>query len=237
MRRPVNVMAVIMAQAAARCARLQSSPWSCTWTKLRTFVHVSAIIAAGGRGARLGAGLPKQLLELGGVPILQRSVEAFLGTTVWSISSWRCRRRSGGSARLSLVGGQAGHAGRRRGQATGLGGAGVRPRVVGGGCRGGARRGAAARDADLIDAHAGGGCARRRAGRGAVTDTVKRAARDGMVRRDRPRDRCILAQTPQAFATDVLRIALSSGGTPRTRPRSSSAPGFPCGLWKAIPGT
>ena len=42
-------------------------------------MHVSAIIAAGGRGRRLGAAVPKQLLELGGRPMLQWSVEAFLG--------------------------------------------------------------------------------------------------------------------------------------------------------------
>src|SRR5438093_13115055 len=41
-------------------------------------IHVSAIIAAGGRGVRLGANRPKQLLPVGGRPILQRSVEAFL---------------------------------------------------------------------------------------------------------------------------------------------------------------
>jgi 2-C-methyl-D-erythritol 4-phosphate cytidylyltransferase/2-C-methyl-D-erythritol 2,4-cyclodiphosphate synthase len=41
-------------------------------------VHVSAIIAAGGRGLRFGAARPKQLLMLGGIPILQRSVEALL---------------------------------------------------------------------------------------------------------------------------------------------------------------
>src|SRR5512139_914933 len=39
---------------------------------------VSAIIAAGGRGRRLGAPVPKQLRELGGRSILQWSVEAFL---------------------------------------------------------------------------------------------------------------------------------------------------------------
>ncbi|HET9371910.1 MAG TPA: 2-C-methyl-D-erythritol 4-phosphate cytidylyltransferase, partial [Vicinamibacterales bacterium] len=38
---------------------------------------VGAIIVAGGRGARLGAHLPKQLLDLGGRSMLQRSVEAF----------------------------------------------------------------------------------------------------------------------------------------------------------------
>ncbi len=53
------------------------------------FVHVSAIIAAAGRGARfrlrasryggqVGSGVPKQLLMLGGVPILKRTVDAFL---------------------------------------------------------------------------------------------------------------------------------------------------------------
>jgi 2-C-methyl-D-erythritol 4-phosphate cytidylyltransferase / 2-C-methyl-D-erythritol 2,4-cyclodiphosphate synthase len=40
-------------------------------------VRVTAIIAAGGTGLRLGAGVPKQLLDLGGSSILRRSVEAF----------------------------------------------------------------------------------------------------------------------------------------------------------------
>ena len=41
-------------------------------------MHVSAIIAAGGRGQRLGAGVPKQLLDLGGRPMLEWSLDAFL---------------------------------------------------------------------------------------------------------------------------------------------------------------
>lgn len=36
-----------------------------------------AIIVAGGSGTRFGAQLPKQFLELGGKPILMRSIEAF----------------------------------------------------------------------------------------------------------------------------------------------------------------
>jgi 2-C-methyl-D-erythritol 4-phosphate cytidylyltransferase/2-C-methyl-D-erythritol 2,4-cyclodiphosphate synthase len=40
-------------------------------------MHVTAIIAAAGSGRRLGGDVPKQLLELGGRTILQRSVEAF----------------------------------------------------------------------------------------------------------------------------------------------------------------
>ena len=47
--------------------------------RLTFLVHVTAIIAAGGRGERFGAGRPKQLLTLGGVPILERSVNALLG--------------------------------------------------------------------------------------------------------------------------------------------------------------
>jgi 2-C-methyl-D-erythritol 4-phosphate cytidylyltransferase/2-C-methyl-D-erythritol 2,4-cyclodiphosphate synthase len=41
-------------------------------------MHVTAIIAAGGRGQRLGAAEPKQLILLGGRTILERSVDAFL---------------------------------------------------------------------------------------------------------------------------------------------------------------
>jgi 2-C-methyl-D-erythritol 4-phosphate cytidylyltransferase / 2-C-methyl-D-erythritol 2,4-cyclodiphosphate synthase len=40
-------------------------------------MHVTAIIAAGGRGERLGSSQPKQLLSIGGRTILERSVEAF----------------------------------------------------------------------------------------------------------------------------------------------------------------
>src|SRR5688500_17163573 len=40
-------------------------------------MHVTAIIAAAGEGRRLGAPLPKQLLDLGGRSILERSVAVF----------------------------------------------------------------------------------------------------------------------------------------------------------------
>src|SRR3712207_333152 len=40
-------------------------------------MYVTAIIAAAGVGRRLGAGMPKQLLELDGRSILERSVRAF----------------------------------------------------------------------------------------------------------------------------------------------------------------
>jgi 2-C-methyl-D-erythritol 4-phosphate cytidylyltransferase/2-C-methyl-D-erythritol 2,4-cyclodiphosphate synthase len=41
-------------------------------------MYVTAIIAAGGRGQRFGAAEPKQLLAIGGRPMLERSVSAFL---------------------------------------------------------------------------------------------------------------------------------------------------------------
>ena len=41
-------------------------------------MHVTAIIAAAGAGKRLGADLPKQLLDLGGRTILERSISAFV---------------------------------------------------------------------------------------------------------------------------------------------------------------
>ena len=40
-------------------------------------MHVAAIIAAGGSGSRLGAGIPKQFLQIGGETILERSLSAF----------------------------------------------------------------------------------------------------------------------------------------------------------------
>lgn len=39
--------------------------------------RVGVVIAAGGKGKRLGSRLPKQFLPLAGVPILQRTVEVF----------------------------------------------------------------------------------------------------------------------------------------------------------------
>ena len=40
---------------------------------------VYLVIAAGGRGLRMGGGIPKQFRDWGGVPLLQATVRAFLG--------------------------------------------------------------------------------------------------------------------------------------------------------------
>ena len=47
-------------------------------------MHVSAIIAAGGRGSRFGGAQPKQLQPLAGVPILKRTVDALLNGYAFS---------------------------------------------------------------------------------------------------------------------------------------------------------
>ena len=41
-------------------------------------LRVGVVIAAGGKGRRLGSKIPKQFLQLGGISILQRSVELFV---------------------------------------------------------------------------------------------------------------------------------------------------------------
>jgi 2-C-methyl-D-erythritol 4-phosphate cytidylyltransferase / 2-C-methyl-D-erythritol 2,4-cyclodiphosphate synthase len=41
-------------------------------------IHVTAIVAAAGRGARVGGSTPKQFLDLGGRTVLERSVRIFL---------------------------------------------------------------------------------------------------------------------------------------------------------------
>jgi 2-C-methyl-D-erythritol 4-phosphate cytidylyltransferase/2-C-methyl-D-erythritol 2,4-cyclodiphosphate synthase len=49
-----------------------------TETQKTPSMRVTAIIAAGGAGRRLGGEVPKQLLDLGGRTILERSVDAFV---------------------------------------------------------------------------------------------------------------------------------------------------------------
>ena len=45
---------------------------------MSTSRQVTAIIAAGGRGQRFGSALPKQLINVAGRPLLERSVSLFL---------------------------------------------------------------------------------------------------------------------------------------------------------------
>ena len=177
-------------------------------------MHVVAIITAGGQGRRLGAGRPKQLLELGGCTILQRSVDAFD----------RCDRvhelvvvlppdlAAAGEVTLrparkplSIVAG-----GTRRQDSVANGFDHVADRadlvVVHDAARPFASEALIAR---TIDAAAESGAALAVL---PVRDTVKQAAADGaFVGATLPRETIFLAQTPQAFRAGVLRDAVALG--------------------------
>jgi len=180
----------------------------------RVFVHVTAIIAAGGRGERFGAGRPKQLLTLGGVTILQRSVDALLGhPRVHDLVV---------ALPPELAAAPPAYLYRHDKPVVVVEGGARRQDSV---ARAFARVPAAAEivvihdaarplvSADLIDrtvtaaATDGAAVAALRA-----TDTVKRGDADGRVIETLPREHVYLAQTPQAFRVGVLRDALAIAG-------------------------
>jgi 2-C-methyl-D-erythritol 4-phosphate cytidylyltransferase/2-C-methyl-D-erythritol 2,4-cyclodiphosphate synthase len=180
-------------------------------------MHVTAIIAAGGAGLRLGAGVPKQLLDLGGLSILRRSVEAFAGHPHVDDVIVALPPELVDAPPLQL-------------------GEGMRFRAI----RGGARRqdsvanAFAAIDAattvvlvhdaarpfvsgDLItkaiDAAVEHGAA---IAAQPVNDTVKRVIREGSrcaIAETLPRESIFLAQTPQAFRVEVLEHAIALGAS------------------------
>ena len=172
---------------------------------------VTAIIAAAGFGRRLGAGVPKQLLELDGRSILERSVGAFL---------------SHPRVRDVVVALPAALAAEPPGWLAGA----PRLRVVAGGER---RQDSVANafdavsdDADIVLVHDAArpfvtadvisrsidAAARHGAAIAAMpaSDTVKRV--DGaVIVGTLPRESIYLAQTPQAFRREVLRAAVALG--------------------------
>ena len=174
-------------------------------------MHVTAIIAAGGRGARFGSERPKQLLTLGGRPILQHSVEAFVRSDRIAeivvalppdLAANPPAYLRGSSKPIQIVEG-----GERRQDSVANAFARVsasaelivihdaaRPMV----------------SADLIrrtiDAAAEHGAAIAAL---QATDTVKRGNADRVIVGTLPRIEIFLAQTPQVFRTGVLRDALA----------------------------
>jgi 2-C-methyl-D-erythritol 4-phosphate cytidylyltransferase/2-C-methyl-D-erythritol 2,4-cyclodiphosphate synthase len=182
-------------------------------------MRVVAIVAAGGRGARLGAGVPKQLLTIGGESILSRSVRLFAGHArideVVVVLPPELAADAPPDLRvpgkpLTVVTG-----GARRQDSVRNGFDAVRGRADVVVVHDAARPFASA---DLvsrtIDAAVESGAALAAL---AASDTVKLAAGgeggDGHVYVDRtvPRERVFLAQTPQAFRADVLAAAIEAG--------------------------
>jgi 2-C-methyl-D-erythritol 4-phosphate cytidylyltransferase/2-C-methyl-D-erythritol 2,4-cyclodiphosphate synthase len=174
-------------------------------------VHVTAIIAAGGRGVRFGGAQPKQLSLLGGKPILQHSVEAFLNSGSVSDVIVALPDELAADPPVYLQSAakpvQVVTGGPRRQDSVARGFARIpreteivvihdaaRPLVSG------------ALIQRTIDAAASGGAAIAAL---RANDTVKRAGRDGIITATLPREAIFLAQTPQAFRVAVLRDALA----------------------------
>jgi 2-C-methyl-D-erythritol 4-phosphate cytidylyltransferase/2-C-methyl-D-erythritol 2,4-cyclodiphosphate synthase len=177
-------------------------------------VYVSAIIAAGGRGLRFGGASPKQLLTLGGRPILERSVDAFVACDVISEIVV--------ALPTDLAAAPPPYLQHRDKPVT----------VVSGGNR---RRASVANAfarisdrADIVVIHdaarplVSDDLIRRTVTAASETgaaiaalrahDTVKQTDGDGAITATLPRERIYLAQTPQAFRVPVLRDALRRDG-------------------------
>ena len=177
-------------------------------------MSVGVIIVAAGRGARMGGAVPKQLLELGGRTILQRSVQAFdghprvselvvvlpaelvdEGAVLVGDTRRPLRFAAGGARRQDSVR----HGFEQLSPAAEI--------VL---VHDAARPFA---DAALIDrVIAGASDAGAAVPAMASRDTVKRVDAGGQVVRETiPREQIWLAQTPQGFRTSVLREAIALG--------------------------
>ncbi|MEX2271096.1 MAG: 2-C-methyl-D-erythritol 4-phosphate cytidylyltransferase [Vicinamibacterales bacterium] len=176
-------------------------------------MFVSAIIVAGGRGTRLGGDVPKQMLDLGGRTMLQRSIDAFdahaaigeiVVVTARDLKEFRVTHSEKPFA-VALGGDR-----RQDSVASGFKESNPRADVV--------LVHDAARpfvSADLISrviegAKAYGAAIPARQ----ASDTVKRAARAGAcIEETIPREVVWLAQTPQGFTRQVLADAIAAGSS------------------------
>ncbi len=179
-------------------------------------MFVSAIIAAGGRGARLGSAVPKQLLAIGGRSILQRSFDIVerheqIDEIVVALPSDLARATppilASSRKPVHIVDG-----GERRQDSVASAFARVSDRadliVIHDAARPFASPGLFTR---VIEAASDGGAAIAAL---AASDTVKESTIAGgarIVARTIPRDAVYLAQTPQAFAREVLADAIRVG--------------------------
>jgi len=190
-------------------------------------MHVAVIIAAGGKGTRLGASRPKQLIEIDGQPILQRAVAIFtshpeVSEVVVVLPADLAAAPPAYLTNTPPVGPRGDHA-----SVTIVAGGAERQDSVANGFD-------AVRDrADVVVVH---DAARPFASADLVSRTIAAAVRTGAalaalpssdtvklaaagrdldagprVERTIPRERIYLAQTPQAFRTGVLRDAIAAG--------------------------
>jgi 2-C-methyl-D-erythritol 4-phosphate cytidylyltransferase / 2-C-methyl-D-erythritol 2,4-cyclodiphosphate synthase len=176
-------------------------------------MHVTAIIAAGGRGLRLGDARPKQLLALEGRALLERSVEVFLAhpsidEVVVALPLDVARNPPpyllGADKPLRLVVG-----GTRRQDSVSNAFAAAAPASDLFLIHDAARPFVSANLIDrTIEAAATYGAAIAAVG---VSDTVKRVGGDRVITETIERESIFLAQTPQGFRRDVLAAAVALG--------------------------
>lgn len=178
-------------------------------------MSVTAIIVAGGRGVRLGAGQPKQLLDVGGRSMLQRSIDAFLahpaigeivvvlpadlakGNVTIDAGTKPLRIATGGARRQDSV--AAGFRAASGDASILLVHDAARPFVSGA---------LITRVIEAAGTHGAAIPARQ------ASDTVKRAPAAGArIVETIPRETVWLAQTPQGFARAVLTRAVALGET------------------------
>lgn len=175
-------------------------------------MHVTAIIAAGGHGARFGADQPKQLLLLGGRPILDRAVEAFAASPLVQdvivalpaavladppayLRRPKVRLVEGGETRRASVAAAFAHV-HDGSDVVAIHDA-ARPLV------------SPALIARTVEAAARTGAAIAAL---PIHDTVKRGGAEGTIIETVSRTGLFGAQTPQAFGVHVLRRALAGAG-------------------------
>jgi 2-C-methyl-D-erythritol 4-phosphate cytidylyltransferase/2-C-methyl-D-erythritol 2,4-cyclodiphosphate synthase len=194
-------------------------------------MHVTAIIAAGGRGQRFGGDRPKQLLLVGGRPILERSVLAFashpeVDAIIVALppglvddppaylrrSDKPLRIVAGGERRQDSVA----NAFRAMADASDVivihdaarpfASADLIARTIAAAAESGAAV-AAVQSRDTVK--------QAEVWRGADAETWRGASALRVVKATLPRETIYLAQTPQAFQRDVLRRALEMGARDR----------------------
>jgi 2-C-methyl-D-erythritol 4-phosphate cytidylyltransferase/2-C-methyl-D-erythritol 2,4-cyclodiphosphate synthase len=175
-------------------------------------MHVTAIIAAGGSGSRLGAAVPKQLLEVAGRSLLRRSVEAFashpaINDVIVALSPALAANPPAWLAGVRIVAG-----GERRQDSVANAVAAMDAAsdvvLVHDAARPFVSRAVITRAIEGAAAHGAAIAAIP------VSDTVKRVKRTDdrtVIVETLPRDEIFLAQTPQAFTRDVLRAAIAAG--------------------------
>ena len=174
-------------------------------------MHVSAIIAAGGRGSRFGGAQPKQLQMLAGVPILKRTVDAFLqgyafDEVIVALPAENAAHPPSYLDDVIVVEG-----GERRQDSVANAFRAVAPSsqiiVIHDAARPLVSSTLIERTIDGASKHGAAIAALQ------ARDTVKRTDGSRIIRGTIPREEVFLAQTPQAFRVGVLRDALALAST------------------------